>query len=272
MFVGIAQASAQDQPRQAVTAFYPATPDGLKNQLRDVLRARQANDAARLDGLTRNFSLPDPGAWIAQAFGAAEAPHFTREYVKEYSRFQSALMPVAESWANEANVEILLEPWPRSEGTEPSADFPVPSVNVPTETYRITVGTAGRGSATWVDTFIYLDGAFRLIGIGASPFWSAPHFSVPKGNFQMAQVIQKVPPTYPLDPKQRVLEGTVRLRATITTNGTVRDLKVMDGHPILAEAALLAVSKWRYSPAQFEGSPMEMPTTIEVDFFVPRVR
>lgn|GEM_PF-1496340 len=272
ILVGAAWASAQGLPGQTVTAFSSPTPDGLNSQFQDLLRARQANDVARLDALTKNFSLPDPGAWITRIFGVEEAPHLSREYLKEYDGFQSALKQVLDGWAKEANVEVLLERWPRSEGPEPSADIPVPSVSVPVETYRVTVGVPGKGSATWVDSFVYLDGAFRLIGIGTSPFWSAPHFSVPKGNFQMAHVIEKVPPTYPLDSTQQVLEGTVRLRATITAEGTVREVKVMDGHPILAEAALEAVSKWRYSPAQIGGRPVEMPTTVEVDFFLPRLR
>ena len=270
MLTGAAQAYAQEQSKQAVTASYPATLEGLKSQLQDVLRARQANDAARLDSLTKIFSLPDPAAWAAQVFGSQEASHLTQEYVKEYDGFQSALRQVVEDWALVANVEVRLEPWEKRGASGP--DIPVPSVNVPVETYRVTVGAPGRGSATWVDSFVYLEGAFRLIGIGASPFWSAPHFSVPQGNFQMARVIHKVPPTYPLDPGQQVLEGSVRLRATITTEGTVSELKVLDGHPILAQAALQAISKWRYSPAQLEGKAMEMPTTIEVDFFFPRLQ
>jgi len=49
----------------------------------------------------------------------------------------------------------------------------------------------------------------------------------------------------------------------------VRDLKVLSGNPMLAEAARDAVRRWRYQPAKLDGEPIEVRTDIDVDFKLP---
>ena len=65
------------------------------------------------------------------------------------------------------------------------------------------------------------------------------------------------------------LEGPVLLQAVITENGTVQDLKVVRGQPILARAAVDAVRQWRYRPYRLNGKPVRMQTEITIDFKLP---
>lgn len=62
------------------------------------------------------------------------------------------------------------------------------------------------------------------------------------------------------------LSGTVRLRAIIATDGSVQNLEVLSGHPILAQAAKDAVRQWRYRPTLLSGVPVEVETYITVNF------
>lgn len=66
------------------------------------------------------------------------------------------------------------------------------------------------------------------------------------------KVIKKVEPQYPEILRERGIGGTVRLKATVRADGTVRDVQVEGGNPILAESAVRAVKSWRYAPGESE--------------------
>jgi periplasmic protein TonB len=86
------------------------------------------------------------------------------------------------------------------------------------------------------------------------------------GNVQAAKLVNKVQPNYPPLARQTRISGTVRLHAIIAKNGTVEQLEVMSGHPLLVQAALDAVRQWRYQPTQLNGEAVEVDTTIDVIF------
>jgi len=56
------------------------------------------------------------------------------------------------------------------------------------------------------------------------------------------------------------------LNAIIGKDGTVQNLTVVKGHPLLVQAALDAVKQWRYKPTLLNGEPVEVQTTIDVNF------
>jgi TonB family protein len=64
----------------------------------------------------------------------------------------------------------------------------------------------------------------------------------------------KVQPTYPELARKMNITGTVKVQVVVAANGTVKDAKVVGGHPVLATAALDAVKKWRFEPAAGEST------------------
>jgi TonB family protein len=64
----------------------------------------------------------------------------------------------------------------------------------------------------------------------------------------------KVQPEYPELARKMNITGTVRVQVVVSPNGTVKDAKVVGGHPVLAGAALEAVRKWRFEPAPGEST------------------
>jgi TonB family protein len=64
----------------------------------------------------------------------------------------------------------------------------------------------------------------------------------------------KVQPVYPDLARKMNITGTVKVEVTVSPNGTVKDAKIVGGHPVLATAALEAVKKWRFEPASMESS------------------
>ncbi|HTR36373.1 MAG TPA: energy transducer TonB [Bryobacteraceae bacterium] len=86
------------------------------------------------------------------------------------------------------------------------------------------------------------------------------------GGVQMAKLIRKVIPVYPPLAKQLRVSGVVHLIGTIGKNGTIRNLQIVDGHPMLARAAAEAVEQWVYQPTLLNGEPIEVIAPIEVSF------
>jgi protein TonB len=86
------------------------------------------------------------------------------------------------------------------------------------------------------------------------------------GQVDPAQAIFQPEPEYPPLARMARIEGTVRLEAVIAADGTIRDLKILSGHPLLVKAALDAVARWRYQPTLLNGEPVEVLTEIEVHF------
>jgi protein TonB len=73
-------------------------------------------------------------------------------------------------------------------------------------------------------------------------------------------------PTYPQIARTARIQGQVVLQATISKQGTIENLQVISGHPMLTQAALDAVRQWKYKPYLLSGEPVEVDTTITVNF------
>ena len=86
------------------------------------------------------------------------------------------------------------------------------------------------------------------------------------GSVQHAILIRQVRPRYPAPAVQARIQGTVILEAIISRQGSVKNLRVVKGHPLLIERALEAVRQWRYKPTVLNGVPVEVITRITVRF------
>jgi protein TonB len=82
-------------------------------------------------------------------------------------------------------------------------------------------------------------------------------------NVQAANLIRKTQPQPPADVQ---VTGEVRFTAIIGRDGTVQNLQLISGHPLLVEAARKAAETWLYRPTLLNGSPVEVVTTITVSF------
>jgi periplasmic protein TonB len=77
---------------------------------------------------------------------------------------------------------------------------------------------------------------------------------------------QMVKPVYPANARTMHIQGSVLLEALIGKDGSVKSLKVIKGHPVLAKAATDAVKQWRYKPYLLNGQPVDVETQITVNF------
>jgi protein TonB len=88
------------------------------------------------------------------------------------------------------------------------------------------------------------------------------------GDVQASKIVHKVIPIYPASAKAAGVQGTVILHAVIGMDGRPLSLRVVnnDIDPELARAAIEAASQWRYRPTLLNGEPIEIDTTIMVNF------
>jgi len=102
----------------------------------------------------------------------------------------------------------------------------------------------------------------------APPAAKAPARIAVGGQVEAARILSQSQPQYPILARQSRVQGEVVLHAIIDKDGGVDELTVISGHPLLVQAALEAVKKWRYQPTQLNGEPVEVDTTITVHFFL----
>jgi periplasmic protein TonB len=134
--------------------------------------------------------------------------------------------------------------------TEAAADAPAPSM--------IGIATPGAGAPP-----------ADLVGSGANgPAPVLQSVNISQGVSQ-GLLIKKVQPIYPKAALTMHIEGAVQLAATISKTGDIASVKVLSGDPRLAAAALEAVKQWKYKPYLLDGEPIQIQTTITLNFKAP---
>jgi TonB family protein len=80
------------------------------------------------------------------------------------------------------------------------------------------------------------------------------------------RLISSIPPAYPQEARDKSIQGTVLLQVILAKDGTVKELRALEGPPELIPAALDAVKQWRYSVTQLNGEPVEVESEVSVLF------
>jgi protein TonB len=105
-----------------------------------------------------------------------------------------------------------------------------------------------------------------LVAIAAAQTGSpAKHLRVSSGVAESLKT-HDVSPAYPMEAREKGIQGDVLLTATIDEKGKIVDLKVLEGDPILAKASVDAVKQWKYKPYILNGQPVAVDTTIKIQF------
>jgi TonB family protein len=86
------------------------------------------------------------------------------------------------------------------------------------------------------------------------------------GNVQAANLLVKVTPAYPPLAKQARIQGTVRFTVIIGKDGSIENMELISGHPLLVPSATDAVRQWVYKPTLLNGQPVEVMTQVDVNY------
>ena len=107
------------------------------------------------------------------------------------------------------------------------------------------------------------DGSQPVLPVAPPPVRIAP---VRISHMSEGDLIRKVLPTYPPLARGVRIQGQVVLQAVISKQGTIENLRLLSGHPMLVAAAIDAVRQWRYRPYVLNNEPVEVETQITVNF------
>jgi|SRR5579864_3034220 len=110
-----------------------------------------------------------------------------------------------------------------------------------------------------------------FVGGGARPVPAPPAPAPTVRQFRTSRMLQgslirRVEPVYPAIARSARIQGAVILAAVISRAGTIQNLQLISGHPLLAPAAIDAVSQWRYKPYILNDEAVEVETRITVNF------
>jgi TonB family protein len=112
--------------------------------------------------------------------------------------------------------------------------------------------------------------ALTILPAGAVPFPMPPSIKVIAhrigGDVMQQSLISQPKPVYPPLAKAGRVQGTVTFEAVIDVDGRIMNLHLVSGPPLLVQAAMQAVQQWVYKPTLLNGSPVQVATTIDVNF------
>ncbi len=140
-----------------------------------------------------------------------------------------------------------------NEGSEPSA----PSIG------GSGIGIVGDGTSTGpgIPNELFRGGTMSIPVVQTPPARQFRQSNLLEGN-----LIRRVQPVYPPLARTGRVQGSVVLAALISKDGTIENLRLLRGHPMLAAAAIDAVKQWRYKPYILNGDAIEVETQITVNF------
>lgn len=259
----------------AVVPAYPDTTKGLENFVRDMLKLEKDGDQQKLAVYERSLALPDADHWFKSVFGqelgsemiAVSGP------MRADAQIHTADMLATQIKEKRTNIEAVR--------FDDSCNMRATAVEYPFLLLRqkpehlYDVRFLGSSTASLWAYFAYVDGGFRFIGnmrkkeLGVREVQPPPTGSARirvGANVQAAKLVHLEQPVYPQGAKELGIQGTVILHAIISKDGSVKNLYLDEGQCLLAQSAMDAVGKWRYSPTMLNGDPMEVDTTIQVIF------
>lgn len=145
-------------------------------------------------------------------------------------------------------IESSPKPEPASDDTSPldSPSVPAPSTTAPAST-----------NASSMDEILLASAPLPALGVPVSQGVSG------------GQLVRRTAPVYPAQALTLHQQGTVVLTAVVMEDGTVRDVKAVEGPPVFAQAAIDAVKHWRYKPYVLDGKPVKNAIRVNIDFKFP---
>ncbi|HEY4840040.1 MAG TPA: energy transducer TonB [Candidatus Acidoferrales bacterium] len=241
------------------------SPKGFDGQYKEVVSAYVAGNEKSVQLLLDEFRIPS--SWFAETFGPEKGDELENQYRDQHTYFKFITLRKFEEYKVKKASSIHTY---SMNGVSPKpAPAPPPAVLKPLP--KIQGFQIGTSAAAWLDSFTFVDGKFRFFGKGAYPFWDPVrvHLADPCSGIGVSTtggILHKVAPVYPAEAQSKHVQGFVRMRVTVATNGSVKAVEIVDGDPLLVEAAKQAVMQWRYTPFVMCGKIVEMQSMEHVKF------
>jgi hypothetical protein len=253
---------------------------GIEQQFADILAVVRTGDQPATRKALDTLGIPEPSAWIAANFSPEDAARETAIYPEALKKFQSHVWWVLGNFGTNPAFALQVED---SALAKPPSDtgleslIPRPKQDPTIETFRFTSNVADPklGSQSWVSSFIYLDGRYRMVG-GTYPFWAEAltglrgPMSLPPATIN-GRVVQGA--AFRTDAIRTGVDAILQMKIEINSEGKAKKIHLLSGEP-----AFLADAK-QYLEAYDFGKLPDDPRfanakrnwDMEVVFFTPKV-
>jgi len=276
---------AAQQPARdtAISAgVYPNTSEGLKQLLTNILQSARERNAAKESELIRSLVLPEDSAWFTEEYG----PGFGASLASAYRRIAPDLEQQIKT-IYEGNVErgwmtpkILRYTDPESVNSPVDhflncMDQIVPLYQTafqgdsPSFHFSLKPGERAKYSAGDLDGyFVYDHNSFRFIPM--SILLKLPNerpIRIKLNSDVMAsKTIVSFPVEMPPDAVKKHISGSVSVQVILDSAGNIKELKGLEGNPILSAAVVDSVKQWRFAQTKLDGDPVEVEFVIVYEF------
>jgi protein TonB len=255
-----------------------ATED-LRSLMTAALSAAQQKDEAKLKEIAHAMMIPSYETWFRATFGEDEGGRMAAVYKADLEQ-QEERLPQLFKGLSEHEGEWLIEAMtePRIPGENRCEQALLKASKNGIAFYSATLQTVLiEGNKAYISAgyFVLVNGRYRRFdcigsGLGTSGGIATGHTALGplrvSGNLVAKRIISRVQPVYPKEALKQRISGTVRLHVLIAKDGTVEQVEVASGHPLLQRAAVDAVLQWRYQPTLLDGEPVEVDTTVDLIF------
>lgn len=217
--------------------------------------------------------IPDPDSWFADAFGDRAGPHIGRIYGRIAPEMPGMVHKRFLQISSQASLKFEAASWKSFKGLERTrqpATLAVWAVSSHPEELFALWFTANGAPKSFLGFWCYADGEFRFVGwlyvVRAKTAESIVLLPPDAEIREVAKLDKNPAPSYPPLARRAMIQGTVGLKAIVTSNGTLEDVAVLHGHPLLVQSSLDAVRKWRFTPLMVNGQVLEAVLVIEVHY------
>jgi Gram-negative bacterial TonB protein C-terminal len=258
---------------------YADSVEGIQAQFADLLKVVRTGDENTIHAALDTLGIPNSREWIAANFAAADVEAEAQAYQEALKKFQSHVWWVTGNCGKNPDFALEVE---QSQLARPISNVgfeglvPRPKQDVKIENFRFTsnISDPKLGKQSWVTSFLYLDGRFRMIG-GTYPFWEESlnaargPMSVPRQMIH-GRVVEAA--AFRNDSKREGIDGIVHIKVEIGHDGKVKKMKVLSG-----ETEFVDDAKEYLKAAQFPALPddprlanAKMEWDMEVVFFTTK--
>ncbi len=279
VFPVFSQAQTPESTAQQATKIYANSQAGIEEQFSDILAVVRTKDEPSIRKALDTLGIADAQGWIASHFAAEQVSQEQVEYREAVEKFKSHVWWVTGNLGEYPDFALKVR---ESEKPEPLSDVgfeglvPRPKDSLEIVNYRFTssVTDPKLGTPSWVASFIYLDGRFRMVG-GTYPFW-AESLNGMRGPMSLAaQVIDGrtvQAEAFRNDAKGPGIDAIVHIQVDVGHDGQIKEMKVLSGDTTFVSDAqrYLQESEFHKWPVDTRHPDARAVWDMEVVFFTPK--
>lgn len=254
---------------QQPSASIAESAEGLQSQLEAVLGAARGHDSKQYGDLISQLKVPDAPNWLSGTFGEESGTKVAANYANSWEAYKDQITRIFQEIAKTHPKRVFAKEF---SANSPSALDPFLHAILDASKGPTVLYTAGAGNerefTTIPGVYVYVQGAFRILNWGA--FYGLPNVRSPRirvgSSAAMSQIIHQVNPTMSAEARKQHLKGSVVLHIVIDRDGNVSLVQPVSGPDLLVHDAAEAVRQWRFRRTLLNGDPVEVDTTVNINF------